>query len=237
MLDFCAEHGIGAEIEVIPADQINEACERVLASDVRYRFVIDAQHAVRRGPGPGRVTPRDRTPPHVRAARRAAGVRRAAGADGVRGRQRPPQRPPLHRHRQRGARRVAGPAGDPAELAGAGPRVLLRRAPPRLPRRAADGRPDVGPGPAPRPLRARRPRTGVHARRLARAAQLRDGGGLPAHRHEDPQYSRPGPTTSPPRSTTASPTTPPCRGSRTCPGRSRCGSCHPRSTHTLEFGP
>ena len=42
MLDFCAEHGIGAEVEVIAADQINEAYERVLASDVRYRFVIDA---------------------------------------------------------------------------------------------------------------------------------------------------------------------------------------------------
>ncbi|WP_111766901.1 NAD(P)-dependent alcohol dehydrogenase [Nakamurella deserti] len=42
MLDFCAAHGIGAEVEVIPADKINEAYERVLASDVRYRFVIDA---------------------------------------------------------------------------------------------------------------------------------------------------------------------------------------------------
>ncbi|MEV4193406.1 NAD(P)-dependent alcohol dehydrogenase [Streptomyces toxytricini] len=41
MLDFCAEHGLGAEIEVIAADRINEAFERVLASDVRYRFVID----------------------------------------------------------------------------------------------------------------------------------------------------------------------------------------------------
>ncbi|MGI5429644.1 NAD(P)-dependent alcohol dehydrogenase [Streptomyces sp. CA-179760] len=41
MLDFCAEHKIGAEIEVISADEINEAYERVLASDVRYRFVID----------------------------------------------------------------------------------------------------------------------------------------------------------------------------------------------------
>ena len=41
MLDFCAEHNIGAEVEVISADQINEAYERVLASDVRYRFVID----------------------------------------------------------------------------------------------------------------------------------------------------------------------------------------------------
>ncbi|MEV6809799.1 NAD(P)-dependent alcohol dehydrogenase [Streptomyces sp. NPDC051132] len=41
MLDFCAEHGIGAEIELIDAAQVNEAYERVLASDVRYRFVID----------------------------------------------------------------------------------------------------------------------------------------------------------------------------------------------------
>ncbi|TLM71298.1 NAD(P)-dependent alcohol dehydrogenase [Pseudarthrobacter sp. NamB4] len=41
MLDFCAEHNIGAEIEVIPAGKINDAYERVLASDVRYRFVID----------------------------------------------------------------------------------------------------------------------------------------------------------------------------------------------------
>ncbi|MER7570648.1 NAD(P)-dependent alcohol dehydrogenase [Streptomyces sp. NPDC126514] len=41
MLDFCAEHGLGAEIELIAASEINEAYERVLASDVRYRFVID----------------------------------------------------------------------------------------------------------------------------------------------------------------------------------------------------
>lgn len=41
MLDFCAEHGIGAEIELIAASEVNEAYERVLASDVRYRFVID----------------------------------------------------------------------------------------------------------------------------------------------------------------------------------------------------
>lgn len=41
MLDFCAEHGLGAEIEVIGAERINDAYERVLASDVRYRFVID----------------------------------------------------------------------------------------------------------------------------------------------------------------------------------------------------
>jgi uncharacterized zinc-type alcohol dehydrogenase-like protein len=42
MLDFCAEHGILPETELITADQINEAYERVLKSDVRYRFVIDA---------------------------------------------------------------------------------------------------------------------------------------------------------------------------------------------------
>jgi uncharacterized zinc-type alcohol dehydrogenase-like protein len=41
MLDFCAEHGVTSEIEVIEPDYVNEAYERVLASDVRYRFVID----------------------------------------------------------------------------------------------------------------------------------------------------------------------------------------------------
>ncbi|MET8757813.1 NAD(P)-dependent alcohol dehydrogenase [Lentzea sp. NPDC004782] len=41
MLDFCAEHGLGAEIELIGADQINVAYDRVQSSDVRYRFVID----------------------------------------------------------------------------------------------------------------------------------------------------------------------------------------------------
>lgn len=41
MLDFCAEHNIAPDIELISANQIDEAWERVLASDVRYRFVID----------------------------------------------------------------------------------------------------------------------------------------------------------------------------------------------------
>ncbi|MCJ1695271.1 NAD(P)-dependent alcohol dehydrogenase [Rathayibacter caricis] len=41
MLDFCAEKGIASEVEVIPASEINAAYERVLSSDVRYRFVID----------------------------------------------------------------------------------------------------------------------------------------------------------------------------------------------------
>ena len=41
MLDFCAEHGIVSDIEMIRADQIDEAYERMLRSDVKYRFVID----------------------------------------------------------------------------------------------------------------------------------------------------------------------------------------------------
>jgi uncharacterized zinc-type alcohol dehydrogenase-like protein len=42
MLDFCAEHNIAPEVEIVSATGINDAYERVLASDVRYRFVIDA---------------------------------------------------------------------------------------------------------------------------------------------------------------------------------------------------
>ncbi len=41
MLDFCAEHGIAADIEMIRADQINDAYARLEKGDVRYRFVID----------------------------------------------------------------------------------------------------------------------------------------------------------------------------------------------------
>ncbi|WP_164002838.1 NAD(P)-dependent alcohol dehydrogenase [Pyxidicoccus caerfyrddinensis] len=41
MLDHCAKHGIVSDIELIPIQKINEAYERVLKSDVRYRFVID----------------------------------------------------------------------------------------------------------------------------------------------------------------------------------------------------
>ncbi len=41
MLDFCAEHGITSDIEMIRMDQINEAYERMLKQDVKYRFVID----------------------------------------------------------------------------------------------------------------------------------------------------------------------------------------------------
>ncbi|QJU57872.1 NAD(P)-dependent alcohol dehydrogenase [Sphingomonas sp. AP4-R1] len=41
MLDFCAKHGLTADIEMIPAQGINDAYERMLKSDVKYRFVID----------------------------------------------------------------------------------------------------------------------------------------------------------------------------------------------------
>jgi len=41
MLDFCAEHGIVSDIEPIRMSQINEAYERMLRSDVKYRFVVD----------------------------------------------------------------------------------------------------------------------------------------------------------------------------------------------------
>lgn len=43
MLDYCAAHDVAPEIEVIEPDYINEAYERVIASDVRYRFVIDTE--------------------------------------------------------------------------------------------------------------------------------------------------------------------------------------------------
>jgi uncharacterized zinc-type alcohol dehydrogenase-like protein len=41
MLDFCAEHSITSDIEIIRIDQINEAWNRMLRNDVKYRFVID----------------------------------------------------------------------------------------------------------------------------------------------------------------------------------------------------
>lgn len=41
MLNFCAEHKIVSEIELIPIQKINEAWERMLKQDVKYRFVID----------------------------------------------------------------------------------------------------------------------------------------------------------------------------------------------------
>ena len=41
MLDFCAEHDITSDIELISIDEVNHAYERMLKSDVKYRFVID----------------------------------------------------------------------------------------------------------------------------------------------------------------------------------------------------
>ena len=41
MLDFCGAHDITADVEVIPIQKVNEAYERMLRSDVKYRFVID----------------------------------------------------------------------------------------------------------------------------------------------------------------------------------------------------
>jgi uncharacterized zinc-type alcohol dehydrogenase-like protein len=41
MLDFCGKHNIVSDIEMIPIQKINEAYERLLKSDVKYRFVID----------------------------------------------------------------------------------------------------------------------------------------------------------------------------------------------------
>ena len=41
MLDFCAEHNIMSDVEIIPMADINEAYDRMMKSDVKYRFVID----------------------------------------------------------------------------------------------------------------------------------------------------------------------------------------------------
>jgi uncharacterized zinc-type alcohol dehydrogenase-like protein len=41
MLNYCAEHNVTADVEVIPIQQVNEAFERTVKGDVRYRFVID----------------------------------------------------------------------------------------------------------------------------------------------------------------------------------------------------
>ena len=49
MLDFCAEHGLVADIELIPIQDINTAYERMLKSDVKYRFVIDVAGSLSKG--------------------------------------------------------------------------------------------------------------------------------------------------------------------------------------------
>ncbi|MBP7243264.1 MAG: NAD(P)-dependent alcohol dehydrogenase, partial [Amaricoccus sp.] len=41
MLEFCGEHGLTADIELVPVAAVNQAFERLLRSDVKYRFVLD----------------------------------------------------------------------------------------------------------------------------------------------------------------------------------------------------
>ena len=45
MLNFCAEKGVEAMVEVVSMEKVNEAFERLLKSDVRYRFVVDVGNA------------------------------------------------------------------------------------------------------------------------------------------------------------------------------------------------
>ncbi len=47
MLDFCSKENISCDIEIIPIDKVNDAYERVLNSDVRYRFVIDIENSLK----------------------------------------------------------------------------------------------------------------------------------------------------------------------------------------------
>lgn len=46
MLEFCAEHNITADIELIGLDEINKAMERLAKADVKYRFVIDIANSL-----------------------------------------------------------------------------------------------------------------------------------------------------------------------------------------------
>ena len=50
MIDFAADHNITSDIEVIPIDYVNTAMERMLKSDVRYRFVIDIGKTLKSAP-------------------------------------------------------------------------------------------------------------------------------------------------------------------------------------------
>lgn len=50
MIDFAAKHNIRADIEVIPADYVNTALERLAKADVRYRFVIDVANTMKSTP-------------------------------------------------------------------------------------------------------------------------------------------------------------------------------------------
>lgn len=50
MLDFCAQHAVASDVEVIPIQQLNQAYDRLVRGDVRYRFVIDITSLKRTGP-------------------------------------------------------------------------------------------------------------------------------------------------------------------------------------------
>lgn len=47
MLDFAAEHGMTADVEVIGAGEVNTAMERLAKGDIRYRFVIDVGNTLK----------------------------------------------------------------------------------------------------------------------------------------------------------------------------------------------
>jgi hypothetical protein len=76
MLDFCAEHGITSDVEIIPIQKINEAYERMLKSDVRYRFVIDMASLGLEGTGSNYSAPASR----ARLARQSRSAARAHAA-------------------------------------------------------------------------------------------------------------------------------------------------------------
>ncbi|HET8795750.1 MAG TPA: NAD(P)-dependent alcohol dehydrogenase, partial [Arthrobacter sp.] len=54
MLDFCAKHGVVSEIEMVKADELDEAYDRMVAGDVRYRFVLDNSSLPEAGQGAAR---------------------------------------------------------------------------------------------------------------------------------------------------------------------------------------
>jgi cinnamyl-alcohol dehydrogenase len=47
MLDFCGTHKIYPKVEVIPIQSVNEALERLIKNDVKYRFVIDIENSLK----------------------------------------------------------------------------------------------------------------------------------------------------------------------------------------------
>lgn len=64
MLEFCAEHGITADVEVLPSARVNEALERLARNDVRYRFVLDLSDLDAPASASTAPTPGDRSQPN-----------------------------------------------------------------------------------------------------------------------------------------------------------------------------